>query len=100
MSETRHTPEPWSVEGVSDAVRIFVGKGRGKIILARLCPKQLPEDETWKNALLMGASPRLLEACRRALDALGEDRTPTDRRAAERFIHEAVRAAQLRSSER
>lgn len=50
----------WRTEAVSDAVRVVVGEGRKKIILARLCPPQLPELETHANAKLMSAAPELL----------------------------------------
>lgn len=55
------TAMPWRTEAVSDAVRVVVGQGRKKIILARLCPKQLPEVETAANAKLMAAAPDLLK---------------------------------------
>lgn len=54
------TSVPWRIEAVSDAVRIVVGNGRKKIILARLSPPQIPEDETWANARLMVSAPELL----------------------------------------
>jgi hypothetical protein len=53
------TETPWRIEAVSDAVRIVVGQGRSKIILARLSPPQIKEDETWANARLMVAAPDL-----------------------------------------
>jgi hypothetical protein len=56
------TASPWRIEAVSDAVRIVVGQGRSKIILARLCPTQIKEDETWANARLMVAAPDLFAA--------------------------------------
>lgn len=58
----KFTAGDWRLEGVSDAVRVVVGTGRAKIILARLCPPQLPELETWANARLMAAAPALLKA--------------------------------------
>jgi hypothetical protein len=61
-SAMSHTPEPWRTEAVSDAVRIVVGTGRRKIILARLNPPRLPEAETHANAKLMAAAPKLLKA--------------------------------------
>jgi len=57
-----YTKGPWQIEAVSDAVRVIVGKGRKKIILARLRPPQLPEEETWENARLMASAPELLES--------------------------------------
>src|SRR5574342_180434 len=57
-----HTLSDWRVEGVSDAVRIVTGTGKKKVILARLCPPQIPEDETWANARLMGQAPKLAGA--------------------------------------
>jgi len=56
------TKGDWEVECVSDAVRVVVGTGRAKVILARLAPKQLPESETTDNARLMALAPRLLQA--------------------------------------
>lgn len=56
------TAPPWRVEAVSDAVRVVVGHGRGKVILARLRPPQLPEEETWANAHQMAASHELRAA--------------------------------------
>ncbi len=46
----KHTSLPWRTEAVSDAVRIVVGTGRSKVIIAKLNPKQLPEKETKANA--------------------------------------------------
>jgi hypothetical protein len=57
---TSPTTGPWRIQGVSDAVRIFVGDGRKRVILARLCPPQISEHETWANARLMAAAPDLL----------------------------------------
>jgi len=48
------------------------------------------------NAVLLAAAPELLRACKVALDAFGPDRTPSERRAAERLIHEAVKKAEGR----
>lgn len=62
MSE-KHTPGDWRTEAVSDAVRVVVGEGRKKIILARLSPRQLPEQETHANARVMAIAPELLEVC-------------------------------------
>lgn len=56
------TSGPWRTEAVSDAVRVIVGEGRKKVILARLCPPQIPETETQANATLMAAAPELLVA--------------------------------------
>lgn len=67
------TPGPWRIEAVSDAVRIVVGEGRKKIILARLCPPQIPEGETWDNARLMAAAPDLLEALKAITEAYRDD---------------------------
>lgn len=64
------TAGEWKIEGVSDAVRIYVGQGRGKIILARLCPPQLPELETWANGQLMRAAPTMLDTLK-WLDQIG-----------------------------
>ena len=61
-----HTPGPWRTEGISDCVRVVIGKGRQKVILARLAPPQLPEEETWANARIMGAGPELLDALTKA----------------------------------
>lgn len=55
------TSQPWRTEAVSDAVRVVVGQGRKKVILARLCPKQIPEQETAANARLMAGAPALLK---------------------------------------
>ena len=49
-TKSEHTPFPWDVECVSDCVRIVAGSGRGKIVIARLAPKQLSETETTNNA--------------------------------------------------
>lgn len=53
------TPGEWRTESVSDAVRVVVGTGRQKIILARLAPRQIPEMQTHANAKLMALAPRL-----------------------------------------
>lgn len=74
----KYTPGPWSVECVSDAIRVFVrltrhsGQGTVKVILARLAPPRLPEAETHANARLMAAAPELLEALKFALQSLGD----------------------------
>lgn len=47
------TPGPWRIEAISDCVRIVVGTGRKKIIIAKLNPKQIPESETLANARLI-----------------------------------------------
>jgi hypothetical protein len=65
-----HTPGPWESECVSDHCRVFVGAGRRKIILARLAPKQLPENETAVNGRLMAASLELLSVAERAISLL------------------------------
>lgn len=62
------TPGPWRTEGVSDAVRVVIGTGRQKIILARLRPPQLSENETWDNARLMAAAPELHDALKMFLE--------------------------------
>lgn len=67
-----HTPLPWESECVSDHCRVFVGKGRKRIILARLAPKQLPELETAANGRLMAASPQLLGVAENAVHLLRE----------------------------
>lgn len=64
------TAGDWQIEGVSDAVRIFVGKGRSKIILARLCPPQISENETWANGYLMRSAPKMLDTLK-WLDLIG-----------------------------
>lgn len=71
-----HTREPWRVEAVSNAVRIVIGKGRKKVILARLNPPQLPEKETWANARLMVLAPEFLETCKLALDSFSDTARP------------------------
>ena len=70
MNHLPTTPGPWDSECVSDHCRVFVGKGRRKIILARLAPKQLPENETAANGRLMAASLELLEFGKAAYDLL------------------------------
>jgi hypothetical protein len=62
------TSGPWRTEGVSDAVRVVIGAGRKKVILARLCPPQLSENETWANARLMAAAPDLHDALKMLLE--------------------------------
>lgn len=69
---TSPTPKPWRIQGVSDAVRIFVGDGRKKVILARLCPPQISEYETWANARLMVAAPDYRDALKFLLDRHAE----------------------------
>jgi|ERR1019366_6357189 hypothetical protein len=56
------TKGEWRTEAISDCVRVVVGKGRAKIILARCAPKQLPEAETTCNAKLMALAPQLANA--------------------------------------
>jgi len=78
MPETKHTPGPWTVEAVSDAVRITTRirrhdlhnrkPGGVKIILARLAPPQIAESETHANARLMATAPDLLAALKALLD--------------------------------
>lgn len=43
----------WQREAVSDAVRVTIGTGRSKVIIARLNPPQMPESETTANADLI-----------------------------------------------
>lgn len=76
----KHSPGPWRTEAVSDAVRVVVGSGRAKVILARCAPPQIPEGETHANARLMAAAPDLLEVARGVLEfgnvfahAIGEE---------------------------
>lgn len=64
------TEGEWRTEAVSDAVRIVVGTGKKKIILARLCPPQIPEKETATNARLMAASKRLLSVLKHHVNEL------------------------------
>jgi hypothetical protein len=76
------TRGPWSVEAVSDAVRIIARipssdgltrkPGGKKIILARLNPPQISEQETWENAYAMHAAPEMLDALR-AIRKIGYD---------------------------
>jgi hypothetical protein len=56
------TKGQWRVEAISDRVRIVVGRGRAKLILATLRTKQVPEAETVANASLMEMAPRLAKA--------------------------------------
>jgi len=65
-----HTPLPWEAECVSDCCRVVVGKGRRKIMLARLAPKQISELETAGNGRLMAASPQLLGVAENAMHLL------------------------------
>lgn len=69
----KHTAIPWGIEAVSDAVRIVVGKGRQKVIIARLCPPQLPEAETWENARLIVRSVNSHDALVKALQGFVSD---------------------------
>ncbi len=64
------TRQTWRTEVVSDAVRIVIGKGRQKIILARFCPKQLPEAETHANATIASAAPELYAALEKAVETI------------------------------
>lgn len=66
----RYTQGEWRTEAVSDAMRVVVGEGRKKIILARLRPPRLPEAETAANAVLMAAAPRLLDALKIARECI------------------------------
>jgi len=63
------TEGPWDVEAVSNACRVTIGKGSGKVILARACPPQLQEEETWSNVKFMAAArtdvPALIEEVKR-----------------------------------
>lgn len=83
----------WRVEAVSDAVRIVVGQGRKKVILARLCPPQISEHETWANARLMCAAPELLAAAAAAARALRGATTPEEKEAALRLLDAAAEKA-------
>jgi hypothetical protein len=68
----KHTSGDWRTEAISDCVRVVVGKGRSKIILARCASKQLPEAETHANARLMAAAPAMLLALQRIKDSLSD----------------------------
>ena len=52
----------WRYEAVSDACRVVVGRGRQKLILARLATKQIPEREIAANAKAMAAVKQLIHA--------------------------------------
>jgi hypothetical protein len=67
-----HTLGEWRTEAVSDCVRVVVGQGRRKIILARLAPKQLPEAETHANARMMAAAPAMFAALKRIRETLSD----------------------------
>jgi hypothetical protein len=66
MPNETHTPGDWRSECVSDCCRVVVGEGRRKIILARLAPRQLSENESAANGRLMATSKKLLEALKQA----------------------------------
>jgi hypothetical protein len=68
MTSAKPTPPPWRTEAVSDGIRVVVGQGRQKIVLARLSPKQISEHETAANASLMAASQELLVALKGFVD--------------------------------
>lgn len=74
--ELGQTLLPWASECVSDHCRVFVGSGRRKIILARLAPKQLPENETAANGRLMAAAPELLVIAETAIKLLQDRGMP------------------------
>lgn len=63
------TPEIWRITWVSDCVRIVIDRGRGKTIIAKLNPPQLPEKETWANAEFIAASRSAVPALLAALEA-------------------------------
>jgi len=84
------TSREWRIEAVSDAVRIVVGQGRSKIILARLCPPQISENETWANARLMCAAPLLLKAAENLIKIHKEASTPEEKDRALVFLKEAI----------
>lgn len=86
-----HTPGPWPIEGLRPWDKDIVIPGPGVWVDY----DDVNHEEAMANAKLIAASPDLLTACKIALDALGEDRTPSERRGAERLIHEAVKKATL-----
>lgn len=92
MGEPAHEPTSleWRIEAVSDAVRIVVGQGRNKVILARLCPPQIPEDETWANARLMCGAQKLLKAAARLIEVQKGPSTSEEKDRAWCALQEAV----------
>ena len=68
----RATVGTWEFEAVSDAARVTIGKGRQKVILARLRYRRLMNPNSCANAQLIvalrNAAPALL-ACAEALQA-------------------------------
>ncbi len=62
-------------------------------IVATTDPESVGGEAAAAFARAISAVPSLIEACQKALDALGEDRTPADRGTAEFFIRRALRKA-------
>lgn len=69
MSQTKHTPGPWHVEG--DHVVTTDHMAKQLIAWPVEGPYALPYDERVANAHLIAAAPELLDALREALGELG-----------------------------
>lgn len=85
----------WRVETVSDAIRIVVGTGRSKVILARFAPPQLPEAETHANARLASAAVEMTEALEEVYAYIGDGPcigSPTLKRLQEVILYALAKA--------
>ena len=96
MSEAKHTPAPWKLDGgAGKKGELYVWsdrdeKGKGYIGTHEICvavvqPKArceggalFAEEEIEANARLIAAAPCLLEACRFALESFGDTDILTD----------------------
>lgn len=69
MSESRHTPGPWTVDidGEFEGFINVYGGDSLEILVKGTLSDERSDDESIANARLIAAAPDLLEACKRAL---------------------------------
>ncbi len=82
MSESKHTPRPWYVDGL-----LFIGvdkhgNGRGSFRLQTDDDDPYPEEEVEANQQLCASAPELLEACEEMLHRFGHLDTDPGKREA------------------
>ena len=77
MSNTKHTPGPWTKCFLNG--HWHIARKDGRVEIAKVAAYKNREQST-ANARLIAAAPELLEACHNALAWLGEKPEPNDDR--------------------
>jgi hypothetical protein len=71
MSETKHTPGPWSWgRDVDEAINVYFDDDGDGIPDAEVFASDAPDDNSEANARLIAAAPDLAEACRELIAAI------------------------------